>query len=1028
LSTKLGVLCNRIIEAGWLVALVVTPLFFNVYSRRVFEPDKIAVLRSIALIMGLAWAVSGLEAWRAGAGTCKQKLDRASNPLLFLALLLLATYVFTTVTSVAPRLSLWGSYERLQGLYTTSAYLLIFFSMVRFVRTREQVERLITTVLVVSLPVSLYGIIQHFGTDPIPWDKDVTQRVASTMGNPIFVAAFLIMVVPLTLYRLLEAERTIVAKEGTALKLILVVGSLFNVSLHIAAWWLGPATGSLAAVVVVGIWTVEAVILGKPLLPFVRVSSYSVLLSTQLTCILLSQSRGPWLGLLAGVFCLALLWTVVRGAWRKATAITGLSMALILVLLVGNLPSSPVPFVRHLPYARRLSRVLESGTSRVRMLIWQGAVELVSADPLRAVIGYGPETMLVTYPPYYPPALGQVERRTDLPDRSHNESFDTLVTTGLLGLVLALGFLAGLVFQGLQHLGLVRTPGQRRAFLGLWGMGGLGAVGLLYVIDHTWRFAGVALPLGMLAGLFTYLSGYGFYGHMVGTKLSHAPTPLSLYLFVAAVLAAVVAHVVEIQVGIAIASTHTAFWAWAALLIVAGRVFQERTEGGTNVAVPPAPGRGLVAMSLLVSVVLLTMVFNFLSIPIKPGYLPSVLWLFVFTWTFGGLVTLSETWSSTHGPLKLSHGLKHGGVYAGVTLLGTLLFIAVHQGPLRLWSNPVNSPVLYYSAIALALVVIGGVLLRHERLPQRLLTGVGGLVASGLVVIMVILTILTNLDATRADIYFKQAEVQFHDQGQYDPAIILYRRALALQPKQDFYYLFLGKALLEKGQRVPSAQERAGLFQQAEWALGRARDLNPLHPDHTANLARLYRIWARYPTTAAPRTARLQQALTWYARATTRSPNNVLLWNEKGQIHALMGDNTRARQAYQQALSLDATFGPTYLNLGDVYRTRRQWHEAARAYEQAVACLPNSVQAHSSLGYVLAKMGQLQDAVRANQRVLQLAPNDLGSHRNLALLYRRMGQLQPALTHAQRALDLAPPAQRRMLEKLISQLRQQRRD
>ena len=228
MATKLSVLCDRIIEAGWLVTLIVTPLFFNVHSSRIFEPDKIALLRSIALIMALAWMVKGLE--RAGSqekalDTCRRRRDeenstraspearhsRASgNPgksqvmrssqslLLLLALLFLADSAFATATSIAPRLSLWGSYERLQGLYTTSAYLVIFFSIVAILRMQEQLERLLTTVLMVSFPVALYGIIQHFGIDPVPWERNESQRVTSTLGNSIFLAAFLAMTVPLT--------------------------------------------------------------------------------------------------------------------------------------------------------------------------------------------------------------------------------------------------------------------------------------------------------------------------------------------------------------------------------------------------------------------------------------------------------------------------------------------------------------------------------------------------------------------------------------------------------------------------------------------------------------------------------------------------------------------------------------------------------------------------------------------------------------------------------------------------------------
>ena len=54
-SSKLSVLCDRIIEAGWLAALIVIPLFFNMYSRRSFEADKLLLLRSIATVMAVAW-------------------------------------------------------------------------------------------------------------------------------------------------------------------------------------------------------------------------------------------------------------------------------------------------------------------------------------------------------------------------------------------------------------------------------------------------------------------------------------------------------------------------------------------------------------------------------------------------------------------------------------------------------------------------------------------------------------------------------------------------------------------------------------------------------------------------------------------------------------------------------------------------------------------------------------------------------------------------------------------------------------
>nr|MBC8264198.1 hypothetical protein [Anaerolineales bacterium] len=47
MQTRLGLFCDKIIEASWLTTAIVTPLFFNWYSNRVFEASKVALLRSI---------------------------------------------------------------------------------------------------------------------------------------------------------------------------------------------------------------------------------------------------------------------------------------------------------------------------------------------------------------------------------------------------------------------------------------------------------------------------------------------------------------------------------------------------------------------------------------------------------------------------------------------------------------------------------------------------------------------------------------------------------------------------------------------------------------------------------------------------------------------------------------------------------------------------------------------------------------------------------------------------------------------
>jgi len=253
LPTKLSRYAEGVMEAAWLAAVMLVPLFFNIYSSRIFEPDKLTLLRSLALVILVAWLVKLIEEggfrWERltqPGGGLKAILQIPLVPIVFA---LVASYLVSTILSVTPFTSLWGSYQRLQGTYSTFAYLMVFFSMIANLRQRAQVERLFSVVILSSLPVSLYGILQRYGADPIPWGGDVSGRIAANMGNAIFVAAYLILVFPLTAMRVLESFEALLNDRGR-------------------------------------LWP-----------NFTRATVYVFILALQLIAIYFSGSRGPWLGL-----------------------------------------------------------------------------------------------------------------------------------------------------------------------------------------------------------------------------------------------------------------------------------------------------------------------------------------------------------------------------------------------------------------------------------------------------------------------------------------------------------------------------------------------------------------------------------------------------------------------------------------------------------------------------------------------------------------------------------------------------------
>ncbi|MBL8056581.1 MAG: O-antigen ligase family protein, partial [Anaerolineales bacterium] len=515
MTNRLSRYADGVLEASWLLALIVSPLFFNIYSSRVFEPDKIALVRSLALVAVAAWLIKLLA--EGGPRFENVRPHWRSIPLLIPVAALAVVYVISTALSIAPNISLWGSYQRLQGTFSTFAYIILFAAVAGNLRRRDQVERLITVVVITSLPVSLYGILQRYKLDPLPWGGDTVERVTGHMGNAIFLSAYLIMAAMLVLGRVVQAFRA-------------VMTSAEHLTLHTT-----------------------------------RAAIYVFILAVNLVAIWFTQSRGPQLGLLAGLFFFFILLALhYRVRWLVlATVGVGVAMGAFLVVL--NLPTGPLSGLAQTRGLNRLATMFDevqgnTGTGRVRVLIWTGVVDMMTPhEPLetpdgqadvwnaiRPLVGYGPEAMLVAYNRFYPPELGQLEARNASPDRSHNETFDALAFTGVLGLLAQMSLFVALFYYSLKWLGLIDSPGRRNVFLLLvLGGGGLSAAG--FVTWQGWQFFGVSLPFGMLLGLIAFLTLYALLpgrSEPVRRESWQAVAIISLF-------TAVVAHFTEVHFGIA---------------------------------------------------------------------------------------------------------------------------------------------------------------------------------------------------------------------------------------------------------------------------------------------------------------------------------------------------------------------------------------------------------------------------------------------------------------------------------------------
>ena len=1080
-KSKIQLWCEQIIEAGWLAALIVAPLFFNVFSSRVFEPDKISLVRSISLVMLLAYLVRladggpfWLPAFSANSENGTPAADSGSPsrsgfarfvriPLLVPLLLLVVAYAISTILSVAPAVSWWGSYQRLQGTYSFFSYVVIAVLTAAHLRAPEQLRRLQHTIILTSLPIAIYGVIQHYAIDPLPWGGDVITRVSGNAGNPIFLGAHLIIAAFLTLERIFSSF----------------------------AFLLSPENGRDEDTQPVH--DIPSALAG---------GSYLFIFIVQLLAIFWTQSRGPWLGLAAGlyIFVLLLISGLRPSGYRVLTAgWVGLGVTGALLLVLIN-TTNVFPGLANIPYLGRLTSILnsEGGTGLVRVLIWEGVAEMVSphepitfpdGEPdrvnlIRPLVGYGPEAMWVAYNNFYPPALAQVEARNASPDRSHNETWDSLAITGAFGFLAYVLMFMMIFYWALRWLGLITSRRDFYLFLGSWLGCGILLSAIFIIDDGGWRFFGVALPIGFIIGLILYVTIAVF----LHPEAKIEAADRRRQLLIVAIMAAILAHYVEIHFGIAIAATRTYFWVLSAVLLVLGmrwltpETFAEvgqpavadrsgrtsRRPRSNQSASPQRRDEGF--FSALPStvmpdlMVMLTLVYlyttNFqgsrspfailissLTRRMEAGQSdrsPGIFFLLIFTWLIATVIGLSVAALRSSGGRSAGWWLRGFGLYSFVLWGGWLIYGLIQAARLApdAAGNKLDEQLnhiaghfsLYTWLVVFWMVAAGTVFAwtvltetRRRAISRAFFTIIGG-AALALAVFLIVGKV--NVALVRADVFYKQGQ-QFDSTGDWVGSVVVYRRSLAVRPSEDHYMLFLGRSLLERAKIAPvespltmpetmTVQTVLGLTDQevpqmkqvdllraAETILLEAQRVNPLNTDHTANLARLYRSWADLEIDPAQREASLEKSLTYYETAVILSPNAAHLWNEKGATETLMGRNDDAEATYLYSLTLDERFENTYLLLSEFYDRTGQSDKLADLLKRGLEQLPNSTQLRSFLGVVLARTGDLEGALETNLSIVESNPNDLNATRNLAIIYRDMDKPDDSILWAEKAVALA---------------------
>lgn len=391
-------------EALWLLTAGLVPVLFATQSFMVFvDVPKVATLRSLVGLMAMLWAVEwAFQTYHSNEnfeGTAWARFrawtkEEPSRWVIVAATLFFIANVLSMLFSPALSVSLWGNNPGRDGygLYNMASYYLLFMVVATHLKTRGQLLRLMGVIAAAVTVAAVYSIFQYLGFDP--FDQGTAQRVQSSFGNPLFAASFMVMALPISL--------------GLGLALSVKLRSL----------WIG--------------------------------AGWAVLIVVQLTAVLFTLSRGPWIGLAIGLVAWLALTVTGSRAISRPFLIKGLVVGAILGgLLLFSLTLLPSrgdgkgvqPFDVLIGRALSIGDQVTKAGLEGRFSTWRRSASLIVerpwfgldewwSAPARYLVGYGPEMFLYALPLQWEPEANGLVFAT-----AHNYFIHIGVELGLFGVV-----------------------------------------------------------------------------------------------------------------------------------------------------------------------------------------------------------------------------------------------------------------------------------------------------------------------------------------------------------------------------------------------------------------------------------------------------------------------------------------------------------------------------------------------------------------------------------------------------------------
>jgi hypothetical protein len=328
-------------------------------------------------------------AFEAKKGDAKKRIVALfKKPLVVAVSVFAAIFELAAIFAYDFHAAFWSNYERGEGGFQMLHYYLFFLLLVLLFTDEKDWKNLFRFSLVAAVFMILYGIGGDFawggfigpyagGTAPTGWWNILNEgRFEGSLGNPAYVDPYLIFSMFFAAYLWLSSK---LAGKLTALK----------------SW------------------------------------GYGILIAIFFIFFLLGQTRGAFLGLVAGAFVLVLyLVFSSKGNTRKWGAI---ALGALVIIGLGLYAIRNNPVIQKLPEGRLLQISTSDVTAQTRFWVWGEAWQGFLQRP---ILGWGPENFTPVFDKFFNPNFYVPNQNTETWfDRAHSVFFDYLSETGALGLL-----------------------------------------------------------------------------------------------------------------------------------------------------------------------------------------------------------------------------------------------------------------------------------------------------------------------------------------------------------------------------------------------------------------------------------------------------------------------------------------------------------------------------------------------------------------------------------------------------------------